>query len=845
MNSAASCVDHTVRWEAAGEIAVTLPRAASSVPSIGTTVEYVLEDVDGNVVVDVLGVEQRGSTVTTLDGKVDVSFSFVPATSSIDNVMGLRVTLSKEPLPADVALEQQFLCGGEEIPCLAQGNLYSMKYLTFDTSILIVDNSSVPVQGQVVIGDTACALEGANVCLNVKSGSGSQDLSQTCVQTDFTGNFAIGAVIGTLASVEVVYEGHTFALLSADQLVLDQNGVNGEGTGFTVNADTDYTGLVFSDTSTTSIVVQVSGGACERYLGHSTVSYRIRGCPGFEHIFPTHASIRQTYTVYAQPVEVSAEVYGTEDLGAKVVDLTSQANSTLEQLGLDTDLDTENGTDIGERFFRFQYDGSIIVDIKSSNVAVPRCSSGLSFLSGNLVRLIIAIRETFPDKHVVGGFVPECTVFGEDARVITTNKLGVDLFDPLDKAFFDARRADGASNAELQLLQICSSPELDIGCTQELIYDTLSSPLGVSKANGRIEFVVLVGPPNTIPPHSKTFTAEFRRTPTSLGVQEVATAVVVGDYERGLIEALDVPIYEPVMILRDPPGGGSYASYTNMETTIELTHETFSHKSSSGGFNHSKEFIGAAIEFCVGELWSTCFQAVLGFQSEAASHQDSFVFDPATHRDKGHSIELTTTWSYTTSKSQWTAGQASDVFVIPSIKLALENVDEVYLDLACTPQVRSLKKFSGAEELTVSFLTYNDVIQFDFNETIEGLRNALDAEPTSEGKQNIQDAIDNANQAIVSWGRVVDQYLATNENASSGVGAIQPADFFLSSANIPSALSSKQYAGLLPKTLVDNAIPLPGNTGSNNDLDSINVITFTGGGSSLDLKLDHEAMSTD
>ena len=797
-------------------------------------VAYQLEDALGNVVVDALGQEQVDSTVTRENGKATVAFSFIPAAPLSNSLLTLRATLSKTTVGATAPIPHQFLCDAGSVPCSTQGDLYALENLVFDTVFPIEDNTSVPVQGQVVIGDSGCSLQGAEVCVNVVIGGESG--SKTCVRTDAQGIFAIGAAIGTFSTVEVVYEEHSFELTVADAEVLAGNGANGEGLGFKVRVDADYTGLVFKDISTTTLTVDVVGGACDSDLGESTVSYKIRGCLGFQEVFPVQQGPRQAYVVYAQPIEVAATVYGNLDLDPQVVDLTTSTNSTFGLPGGDAE-------GIGQ-LLRFQFDGAISVDISSSTSAVPRCSGVPTLRAGSLTTLVITARETFPPRHVLGGAVTDCTTFSDDARIVVTNKLGVDVSVPEDANFLDDLKAKGSPTEVLQLLELCVQPDTEEFCNRPLIYDSVPIAPGVfGNVNGRVVLALLVGPPITTFPHQKSFTAEFRRTPGAVGVQKSFTPVVVGDYDRGFVEAVDLPVYEPVMILRDPPGGGSYVSYNNMETTIEVSMNKFAKKTSMESYNWTSLRVGVHTELCAEfVVASVCTQFNLGAMIESSYDKGSYIYDPATYKDEADTLAFSTIWSYTTSKDPWTAGQASDVFVVPSLKIALERVDQVYLDESCNADVQFLTKFSGAEELSVSFMTYNDVLSFTFNDTIDSLFAALEQEPTETGKANIRDAISDTRLAIESWATVIAEYEATNTDAASGLNVVKPFEWFNNFSN--GTIGGTHYSALLPKTLVAGATPLPTAQVSKSELEGIEVISFAGGGSSLGFVLDKDKASS-
>ena len=61
------------------------------------------------------------------------------------------------------------------------------------------------------------------------------------------------------------------------------------------------------------------------------------------------------------------------------------------------------------------------------------------------------------------------------------------------------------------------------------------------------------------------------------GTEEVkheASVFIEGLYSKGEGNTISLPTHEPIMILRDPPGGASTASYQNVVTTAKVVSST-------------------------------------------------------------------------------------------------------------------------------------------------------------------------------------------------------------------------------------------------------------------------------
>eukprot|EP00957_Ditylum_brightwellii_P043820 3323141-Ditylum_brightwellii.AAC.1 len=109
------------------------------------------------------------------------------------------------------------------------------------------------------------------------------------------------------------------------------------------------------------------------------------------------------------------------------------------------------------------------------------------------------------------------------------------------------------------------------------------------------------------------------------------------------------------MVLRDPPGGLSYATYKNIKTTIELeTSSTSTTVHHHFGINF-KATIDHAVDLCTGVVVGTCkevFKFGIKYNFMDYRHDTGGIVKKSA---KTRSTQFTTTWSYQTSTDPWTA----------------------------------------------------------------------------------------------------------------------------------------------------------------------------------------------
>lgn len=154
-----------------------------------------------------------------------------------------------------------------------------------------------------------------------------------------------------------------------------------------------------------------------------------------------------------------------------------------------------------------------------------------------------------------------------------------------------------------------------------------------------------------------------------------------GYYSKGPGRSFALPTHKPIVILRDPPGGLSYASYENIETRFKL--ET----SSTSTSTHNKFGIGINNvvkqdpEMCLGAGGGLAGPSVATCKKVSSMDNKTPLGNFQTQlggleqmTNEERSNEYSTTWSYQTSSDPWTAGSMSDTFVVPNLNVMYEEV---------------------------------------------------------------------------------------------------------------------------------------------------------------------------
>ena len=236
---------------------------------------------------------------------------------------------------------------------------------------------------------------------------------------------------------------------------------------------------------------------------------------------------------------------------------------------------------------------------------------------------------------------------------------------------------DGISdNNTKEALLYCSE-----GCIENITNDT-------SGHNAGVDYSLVTGQPNIVAPYTKDLFLQV------IGVEGkvtyTASIIATGPYKEGPGQSFALPTHYPVMILRDPPGGMSYASYQNVVTKFWM-----SSYGGSGATYFTSDYevkakaekdadacagggVGAIVLVCscagggVGAIVLVCSETAK-VNSEQVQ-KGTFKAGVLLSGSRKFSNEISTTWSFETSQDPWLAGEMSDVFVVPNLNVMYQIV---------------------------------------------------------------------------------------------------------------------------------------------------------------------------
>ena len=857
--SASSCTNHTIEWQASVNIHVTLTPDSGRLPVRQVEVAYFLTDHQGNAIED-------GTVTTDEDGKAFLSFSVLPTVpTALDSVFSLQLRFSKAETFANGTIEHTFLCENGVLDCSSAGLIVSLRHLEFGKSVAVEDDTSLPVRGLAVVagtGEPGCPLPGVDICLSTKqprsTTTPNQPGNSLCVSTNSNGEFSIPAVIGTTVGLVARYKNHEFEFVHSRPDILEAIGSDSQGPGVVIRPGEFYEGFLFKDMTRATLSVAVVGGLCDRSLGTATLKYGIVGCKSWESGDLAQHGPKGEYLVPAHRIEMSATVFAAEDLGSKQIDLSNieqeedNANSTDFAPG--SDLTVEEANTINSELeeeerqanaLRFQFNGQIQLQFDALNNRAGDCSSNYPVVlpAYRLAMIRVRVLETFPLS------IPSCDVFPRDAKLFITNKLGLNPVESISDR--DFRETIESEAKLLQEYEFCNT-----GCEIGLSYD---EGLDGANVNAHVLIQVRVGPPNLVAidnsdpldDYLKTLSARFTQGTTTTAVD--LSVLVVGDYDQGFVDSVNLPTHKPVMILRDPPGGLSSATYENMETVFKVTFDKYEKRQ---GFDIDERWgghYGFTKDVCIGA--SPGIGGPVSALCSAVKHKISshFLFDAdklyvSELSDDTHTAEYSTTWSFTTSSNPWIAGKLSDVFVVPTINLEFNRVVEIGLDPnTCLSTNLNKVKFAVAKESAVSFLTFMDLTTFEipsYQATADSIAEQLLTETDQARIDFLIAARGEALDAITSWQGIISEYEETNEEAKNRGGnySVRPDEWFdkLADDQIDAKGTLKNFydktfkSGLIPTRLADEAEAVRDTSSS---LDVTDVITFSGGGTTYNFQL--------
>jgi hypothetical protein len=120
----------------------------------------------------------------------------------------------------------------------------------------------------------------------------------------------------------------------------------------------------------------------------------------------------------------------------------------------------------------------------------------------------------------------------------------------------------------LDRLELCSAAG---GCRFKVQHDEINGRKTnahvIPTASDGTALAFLAGRPNKYDDYRKDLLVQALDKDMVVLATHKAQVIVTGDYVEGAGKSFALPTYQPIMILRDPPGGLSQASYQNVATS--------------------------------------------------------------------------------------------------------------------------------------------------------------------------------------------------------------------------------------------------------------------------------------
>ncbi|CAB9518222.1 Cupin superfamily protein [Seminavis robusta] len=877
-----ACKIHFVRWQAS--IKGRIVTDQGKVPVEDVKVNWQLMNLQQTVVL------HEGTATTKKPGKFKMEFDVDDSINKFlnrDTAFPIRITFDKKTeLAGSDPIVHEFVCEDGTVDCSGEdGIVVYLKHLEFDEPFEARDKTSVPIKGRVSIMEYGgCPLIGADVCVAQKRPN-FPDVQGACVKTDGAGNFNLPATIGTTVGVRVAYFEHKITFRRQP-----------------------------------SLHVEIAGGECDLRLGRSKIEVEVcssqppivrpQGQWKQQHSLPAHVldvrvlEIRDDRNKTKPPQKLQdITKHFLDKTQTKAVDLREEVAKEQEEKGKKAAPKDESAVGAAEPEspmkrvpeLRFQYDGALESGFAfggkdyrnpqqclAENVwpeSLVKKQAGTTYSlhitkTGYYFRPVVSLRyKLMTDMY--------CDVVGDDIEVEIENSVGI-----------DAKWAEykkSLKEDEVKQYEICGPQntckfKVDHTNTNDVKSNARVTP---KDARGnRIQFIV--GRPRVDSPYRKTFKVKV----TKQGVRvltHVAELVVTGDYKLGEGKSFALPTYEPILILRDPPGGLSQASYENVQTTMRV--KSAEHEKLEDLSHNSRLHIGADIDqgSCAGFGLSICLKSFSlsgdglggGFDSEDVTYQE--------HKEEVFTAEYTTTWSYTTSDDPMLAGRKSDVFVVPNLNVMFsETLNFKWHPESCSTNVTTTTKFNLEDKKNKPAVSFFSVYYLETHMLPSLETKALEYryrwgnETDVQNKTKLKSQYDTLDYALKSWNNSLTAYDATNNMAENqliparewfdkwaakkdkmfsdvdpppmtGIFFVDFAnqeEYYRAKAMKPDIAPGAHWAKVTPEALTDRAITVqnapyikPGSQSGKKDLKETNRLQFSGGGGTMEFTMGHAGIT--
>ena len=339
----------------------------------------------------------------------------------------------------------------------------------------------------------------------------------------------------------------------------------------------------------------------------------------------------------------------------KTVDLSKWVDPLAKSLSIgQTQYPESSETTANITYVRYQYDGILSMSLKVNTTETPSCRnkcqdpSSLFYQSCDSLHVVnfLSVLEVNVSVYFVLPGGQRCDLVETGTNVTLRNHL----------AYENSKFYQSLSSAEKENLKICY-----LSCVNVVTY--------VDHADaGLHNFILYTGRPEITRPYTRSLniqvdgyssSGEFRT------VSHFGKFVIQGFYKDCDGLSFAFPTHSPVMILRDPPGGASSASYENVMTRFTVgTQETTVSEDYTISSNAEMQ-TGVDALGCLGGGFLVMAMVCLPVKSiatlklfELSNKQEERV----EYWKNEVTLSRSISWSIQTSSDPWLAGSMSDIF---------------------------------------------------------------------------------------------------------------------------------------------------------------------------------------
>jgi len=352
-------------------------------------------------------------------------------------------------------------------------------------------------------------------------------------------------------------------------------------------------------------------------------------------------------------------------------------------------------------------------------------------------------------------------------------------------------------------------------------------------------------------PYTKLFQASMQ-VPGHDVVFVSKKVIVTGDRPLEAGSSISVPKYKPLMTLRDPPGGSSFAMYKDSKADIDINVVGVQPYVGSTGSFGGGAVVKLGTDMCAGFGVEMCIT-----MSEIKSKNDLAYVHEEKHTysnwddDYTTSINLGLHFTYQTAAGPGNAGRRSDVFLLPALNIQFLEVRVVRYNMtACeatsTTEVRWSLEKSASD--TMEWVTTEDI---NIREIPE-VKKLLEVETGKPEEEQDAQKIEKLQEALDGWTETLAAYADVNARAAAGTleritnladgkGTVAPVGWFYKAQEFDHAMPDQAQEWVDPAAKFANMprrlLGKPAPEALDNDLDEVYHIKFTGGGSKYEFHM--------